>query len=139
MTTVADLLASGRLQSVPADSAAAHLRLSRSEQHLMTAASLLGQDNEVAYGSLYNAARKAVTAHMLARGLRASGTAGAHAAVGIYAIERVPDPTGSVHEFQRMRRRRNNSEYDDMVFGSQEVAVDLQHAENIVAAVRACI
>ena len=139
MTTVADLMAAGRVQSVPADSAAAKLRLSKAEQHLMTAARLLGQDNEVAYGSLYDAARKAVTAHMLAHGLRASGTTGAHAAVGIYAIERVPDPTGSVHEFQRIRRRRNKSEYDDMVFGSQEVAVDLKHAKNIVAAVGACI
>ena len=103
MTTVADLLASGRLQSVPADSAAAHLRPARSQHHLITAASLPGKDNEVAYGSLYDAARKAVTAHMLAPGLRASGTAGAHAAVGIYAIERIPDATGSVHEFQRSR------------------------------------
>lgn len=76
---------------------------------------------------------------MLANGLRAGMSLGAHAAVGIYALERVPDLTGSVREFQRLRRRRNKSEYEDLIVGAQDVATDLQHAENIVAAVRASL
>lgn len=139
MTTVAELLAAGRLEPVPPDRGAARLRLSRADQHLRTDASLLGQDNEVAYGSLYDAARKAVTAHMLAHGLRAGAAQGAHTAVGIYALEAIPDPSRSVLEFQRMRRRRNKSEYDDMVIGNQDVATDLEHARNIVESVKASL
>lgn len=139
MASVADLLAAGRLETVPADRTAAGLRVARAELHLKTAALLLGKDNEVAYGSLYDAARKAVTAHMLANGLRVRSAQGAHMAVGDYAVERIPDGTGSMHEFQRIRRRRNRSEYDDLVLGTQDVAADLQHAEQIVAAVQASI
>lgn len=119
--TVAEMVRAGRLEAVPVDLATAASRLSRAEQHLATATALLGQDNEVAYGSLYDAARKAITAHMLAHGLRAPARPGAHETVGLYASERVPDPTGSVAQFQRMRRRRNKSEYDDMVVGTQDV------------------
>lgn len=137
--TVADLLSSGRLEAVPPDDRTAVQRLKRAEQHLKTAAALLGQDNDVAYGSLYDAARKAVTAHMLAHGLRAPGRAGAHEAVGIYAAERITNATASATEFQRIRRWRNKSEYEDLSFGAQDVAADLQHATNIVAAVQALL
>ena len=68
--TVDDLLRSGRLEVVPADRATALVRLARAEQHLETATALVGHDNEVAYGSLYVAVRKAVTALRLANGFR---------------------------------------------------------------------
>ena len=41
MTTVAELLAAGRLEPVPPDRLAARLRLSRADQHLRTAARLI--------------------------------------------------------------------------------------------------
>ena len=79
-----------------------------------------------------------LTAHMLAQGIRASTSKpGAHEAVGIYLAEVVPDPTGSVGKFQRMRSKRNATEYRDRVVGEQEITSDLIHATNIVAAVRA--
>lgn len=134
--SVADLLTAGRLEHVPADPATARTRLERAEQHLTTAASLVDVDNEVAYASLYDAVRKAVTAHMLANGLRALGRPRAHEAVGDYAIARIPDPSGAVDEFHRLRKRRNRSEYDDMVFGRLDVEHDLEVASRIVAAVR---
>lgn len=34
---------------------------------------------------------------------------------------------------------RNKSEYDDLFVGTQDVVADLQHARNIVAAVRASL
>lgn len=136
--SVADLLAAGRLERIAPDLSAALVRIAKAEQHLATAQMLLGRDNEMAYAALYDAARKAATAHMLARGIRASTSKpGAHEAVGIYLVEAVPDPSGSVGKFQRMRSKRNATEYRDLVVGDQEVASDLIHATNIVAAVRA--
>lgn len=136
--SVEALLDSGRLERVASDRSAASLRIAKAEQHLRTAQMLLGHDNEVAYTALYDGARKAATAHMLARGIRASTSKpGAHEAVGIYLAEIVPDPTGSVGKLQRMRSKRNATEYRDIVVGEQEVAADLVHATNIVAAVRA--
>jgi hypothetical protein len=76
---------------------------------------------------------------MLANGLRAPAKPGAHESVGAYAVERVPDPTGSVREFQRLRRRRNRSEYDDITFGRREVEADLLLANDIVSAVRSSL
>jgi hypothetical protein len=132
------LLVSGRLERIAVDRSAASLRLAKAEQHLATAQMLLGRDNEVAYTALYDAARKAATAHMLARGIRASTSKpGAHEAVGIYLAEMVPDPTGSVGKFQRIRSKRNGTEYRDLIVGDQEIVSDLAHATNIVAAVRA--
>ena len=63
----------------------------------------------------------------------------AHETAGFYAAENLTDPTGSVNEFQRMRRRRNKSEYDDIVLGSQDVDADLVHATNIVSAALAAL
>ncbi len=66
--SVADLLASGRLERIAPDRAAGLVRIAKAEQHLATSQMLLGHDNEMAYAALYDAARKAATAHMLARG-----------------------------------------------------------------------
>lgn len=137
MNTVQQMVHTGRLEEVPADRAAALVRLQRAVQHLETAQVLLGRDNEVAYGSLYDAARKSITAHMLAHGLRATARARAHEAVGQYAAERVPDPSGSVATFDQLRRRRNRSEYQDAVLGDQDVLTDLAFARGIVDAVSA--
>jgi len=139
VTTVADLVAAGRLERVPADAHLAGLRLATAEKHLATAAGLVGVDNDVAYTTLYDAARKAITAHMLANGLRAKATARAHEAVGVYAEERVMDPTGSIRGFQAIRRRRNKSEYQDLSLGELDVIADLAHAPNIVTAVKAAL
>ena len=139
MSRVADLLASGRLEIVPPDRAVAELRLARATHHLTTAATLIVVDGEVAYNALYDAARKSVTSHMLAYGFRAPSGLGAHEAVGIYAIERIPDVTGGVAQYQRLRRTRNRSEYNDFVLGQAQIASDLRHATNIVAAVRASL
>lgn len=136
--SVEALLVSGRLERIAPDLRAASIRIAKAEQHLATAQMLLGQDNEVAYTALYDAARKAATAHMLARGMRASTSKpGAHEAVGIYLVEMVTDHIGSVGKFHRIRSKRNGTEYRDLVVGDQEIANDLIHATNIVAAVRA--
>jgi hypothetical protein len=135
--TVEVLLRAGRLERVPGDQEAARRRLAACEQHLASAEMLADSDPAMAYAALYDAARKALTAHLLARGLRVTNRAGAHEAIGVYATTEVEDPTGSVRRFQTMRLRRNRSEYQDVPVGVQEVAADLGHARAIVAAVAA--
>lgn len=109
---VAALITARRLETVPADIATARQRLECAREKLATIASL---DVEVAYVTAYDAARIAVTAHMLAAGYRVRATTGAHEAVGIYAEASISTP--SAREFKRMRRRRNKAEYDDIVIG----------------------
>lgn len=131
---VAALLAARRIEQVPADRASALVRLTRAEEKLEAARQIAGIDVEVAYVTAYDATRIAVTAHMLAAGYRVRAVARAHGAVGVYAEAAISSP--STREFQRMRRRRNKSEYDDVVIGRADLAADLAHAEAIVEAVR---
>jgi hypothetical protein len=44
--------------------------------------------------------------------------------------------TPSAFEFQRMRRRRNKWEYDDVIVSQADLAADLSHAQAIIDAVR---
>lgn len=125
--TVAALVTAQRLQEVPADLAGARLRLIRAQEKLASARKIADIDVEVAYVTAYDAARIAVTAHMLPLRYRA------HEAVGVYAEAMVDTP--SAFEFQRMRRRRNKSEYDDIVIGQADLTADLGHAEAIINAV----
>jgi hypothetical protein len=81
--------------------------------------------------------RIAVTAHMLSLGYRVRAIAAAHEAVGIYAEAMIISPSTS--EYQRMRRRHNKAEYDDITIGSADLAADLAHAAAIIRAVRAAL
>lgn len=85
----------------------------------------------------YDATRTAVTAHMPSIGLRVRGVAGAHEAVGVYADALIDTP--SAREFQRMRRRRNKSEYDDVMIGRADLDADFEHAQAIIETVRAAL
>lgn len=71
---------------------------------------------------------------MLANGYRARAIARAHEAIGDYAEAMIASP--SSREFQRMRRRRNKSEYEDIAIGRADLSADLAHAEAIINAVR---
>ncbi len=82
---VARLVASQRLERVPADLPAARSRLTRAAEKLMSARAIAPIDLEVAYVTAYDAMRIAVTAHMLAKGYRVRPIARAHEAVGEYA------------------------------------------------------
>lgn len=131
---VTNLVTARRIEQVPADRASALIRLTRAEEKLETARKIAAIDVEVAYVTGYDATRIAVTAHMLAAGYRVRAVAGSHEAVGIYAEAVIASP--SAREFQRMRRRRNKAEYDDIVIGRADLTADLAHAEAMIAAVR---
>lgn len=135
---VRELVIAGRLERVPPDLPSARALLSEAERHLQSAAAIAEADANGAYALLYDAARKAVTARLLAEGLRVTNRPGAHATVVRYAQRLLQDGPGAEHvqHFDRMRRDRNKSEYEVRVFGSAQVASDLAHAHGIVDAVR---
>jgi hypothetical protein len=133
-SAVTRLITAGRIEQVPADRASALVRLTRAEEKLDTARKIAPIDVEVAYVTGYDATRIAVTAHMLANGCRVRAVAGSHEAVGSYADAMIASP--SAREFQRMRRRRNKAEYDDIAIGRADLTADLAHSEAIIEAVR---
>lgn len=138
---VAGLLGTGRLQRVPADAVTARARLALADQHLATARRLLAEqlDLEIAYVALYDAARKAVTAAMLAAGVRAANRGGSHEAIAIWCAETLGPRCAAARRFDALRRRRNRSEYDDLLLSGGDVAVDLDDALDIVEAAWASV
>jgi hypothetical protein len=135
--TIAELVAAGRLESVPADTATARASLEETRRHLASASLIAGTDPDGAYALLDDAARRAIAAHMLASGLRATVRPRAHEAVGLYALSALAGSPEieSVEYFDRMRRKRNHTEYGVRTFGAGEIERDLRHAGVIVNAV----
>ena len=91
--------------------------------------------------ALYDAARKAITAHMQANGYRATNRLGAHQASGLYAEATLGAGTAvsDVRAFDRMRRVRNRSEYDQQPITERLLSTARQHAQQIVATVEAAL
>lgn len=129
--TVEELIGARRLERVPADADTARRRLTSARRHLQSAAVLARDDPDAAYALVYDAARKAVAAHMQAAGLRARNAQGAHEATARYAVAVLRGPSAA--ELDRMRRFRNRIEYGTTSFETRQVEHDLRHAEAIVA------
>lgn len=135
--SVAALITARRLEQVPADRPSALARLTRAEDKLEAARKIVTIDIEIAYVTAYDAMRIAVTAHMVSLGYRVRAIAGAHEAVGVSAEAMIASP--STTEFQRIRRRRNKSEYEDITIGRADLYTDLAHAEAIIQSVRSTL
>ena len=65
--------------------------LEAARRHLRSAARVADDDPDAAYALLYDSARKAVTAHMLAAGLRPRNAPAAHEATALYAAAVLPN------------------------------------------------
>ena len=138
--SIDELVAGGRIELIPPDAHAASTLLEEAARHLTSAAAIASTDPNGAYSLLYDAVRKAVTAHMRARGYRvAGGRLGGHEALVRYAESSLSEGPYSEHvaQLDRMRRARNRSEYELATFGARQLETDLQHARAIVAAVQA--
>ncbi|MHB1536008.1 MAG: hypothetical protein ACYC1D_15635 [Acidimicrobiales bacterium] len=98
-------------------------------------------DPTMAYVVLYDAARKAITAHMLANGCRAAKRPGSHQAVALYgqATITASGAVSHIRALDRMRQVRNRSEYDRQPITGRLLATDLGHAQAIVAAIEAAL
>jgi hypothetical protein len=130
--TLARLLEKGLVERVERDREAADAMLEEARRHLASATTIAAEDPNGAYQLLYDAARKAIAAHMAANGYRVPrGRPGAHDTTGRYAMGEI-SAAKAVAQFDRMRRNRNRSEYEFKIFGDAEVRADLRHAEEIV-------
>jgi hypothetical protein len=130
------MLVEGRVDRVARNSPQAGRMLRSCQQHLETAEQRAGDDPSGSYALLYDAARKAVAAHMLFHGLRVTSRPGAHAAIVTYAEAELAAIGGDhLGHFDRMRRTRNDTEYEERPISEQEVRNDLTHAQFLVRAV----
>lgn len=135
--TVDQMLADGRLERVPANPVAAQGLIDKAQTHLGSAAVLAGTDVELAYDALHAANRKALTAVLLAQGLRPTRVAG-H--VGVYEAVRaqLDPPLGpTLAPYSRIRRARNAGDYLDALPASpDDVRADLPLCQAIVDTAR---
>lgn len=92
---LSDLLRDHRIERVTADVTAAWERVADAKTHLASSEKLAKSDPALAYVAIYDAARKAITAHMQANGYRAANRLGAHQAVGLYAEATLATGAGS--------------------------------------------
>jgi hypothetical protein len=133
MASLSELVKAGRIEKVTADTAAARAKVEDAKRHLSSAAQIASTDLEGAYALAYDAARKAVEAHLLANGYRIANRAGAHAAAAEYAEWkwRRSKIASSARRFDGMRQLRNRTDGGWHIAESVLLA-DMKHAENIV-------
>ena len=134
---VQEMIVEGRLEKVGRNAQQASRMLRSCRQHLETADQRAGGDPSGSYALLYDAARKAVAAHLLFHGLRVTSRPGAHAAIVAYAEAELATvvPGDHLAHLDRMRRARNDTEYEERPVNEPEVRNDLRHARAIVQAV----
>ena len=132
-----DLVAEGAIERVAADPETARIELDQARLHAETAAEIADRDPVAAFAIGYDAVRKALSAHMRHRGYRVTRGTGHHARTGRYAIAAIDDPTLEDHldAFDELRQMRNQSEYDALILGTDDVTDALDHANAIINAV----
>jgi hypothetical protein len=121
------------------DREAAERELRTARQHIESSRALAGSDDTAALGLAYEAARKAISAHMRANGLRVGRGEGGHARMGEYGLAVVDETSAAdaLRAFDQVRRLRNRSQYDAFSVEDADVEFALEQAEAIVRAVEA--
>ncbi|CAN5164382.1 hypothetical protein BH20ACT13_BH20ACT13_05770 [soil metagenome] len=132
------LVAEDVLARVPADLEEARRELAATEMHLQGAEAAAAVDPTGAFTLAYDAARKAVVAHMRASGLRVRSRFGAHYQTGRYARAALTGRGVDEHvvAFVDMRAVRNDTAYEGEIVRHSDSAEALSHARAIVAVVR---
>jgi len=112
-STIEDMLRKGTLERVPPSIDAAQSLLEVAERHLTSALVLADNDVVLAYDALHGANRKALTAILVAQGLRPT-RAGGHIAVYEAVHAQLEPPLGrDLATYNRVRRTRNAGDYRD--------------------------
>jgi hypothetical protein len=133
------LVAGGVLRRTTADREAAARELVIANQHLASSRLIADVDSAGALVLAYDAARKAIEAHMRANGLRVGTGEGGHEKLAQYGAAAFDDAAAGEHfrMFDRVRRVRNRVQYDAFAVEDADVVFAREQAEAIVAAVEA--
>ena len=131
------LLAAKTIREVAPDPETARAEIDVARRHIVSAETIMASDSTLAFTALYDAIRKAISAHMRARGYRIGRGPGAHAKTGEYAQAALDHLGIGAHldEFDALRDLRNQSEYEALSLGIGEVRETLAHASAIVEAI----
>jgi HEPN domain len=131
------LIGRGVVRRVEADSESAQKELAAARRHLESVSEIAEIDPDGAFSLAYDAARKAIAAHMRAKGFRPGQGKGAHAKTGQYAVAALDNLGIEDHldSFESMRSVRNRSEYDAQLLESADALEALEHARVILDAV----
>jgi HEPN domain len=131
------LLAEKKIRTVRPDPETAHIELDVARRHIVSAEKIMDDDATLAFTALYDAIRKAIAAHMRSRGYRVARGPGAHAKTGEYALAALDhlDIEAHLDEFDTLRDLRNQSEYEALSVGVEDVREAVEHATAIVDAV----
>ena len=135
------MLGNGNLQKVTPSREAATAFLDAAEKHLESARAITESDPDGAYSLLYDAARKSIAALSQTQGLRATSRGGHYAIQETVAAQFTkPPPSEAFKSFGRLRRTRNQIEYDDIsTITSEDVVADIETVRKIHAMARQLI
>lgn len=134
-----EALATRDLDRVQPNMGAAGDRVNDARRHVRSARLLASEDPTLAIAACHDAIRKAITAHMVAAGLRPRSGEGAHRIVLHYARYRLAVITAEdLTEAEDIRRDRAIAEYGDFAtsqFDADHIRVAADAAERIVNAI----
>ena len=129
------LIARGLVEKVAPSREHADRLLAQARRHLANAQGAAAKDPEGAYGTLYDAGRKALWAVLANQGLRPT-TRGGHLAVYDTVRAQLDPPMGAqLRPFDRMRRRRHEVEYpalDTPELDPDDVLADVPKIQAII-------
>jgi hypothetical protein len=112
--TIKELIAAGNLEKVAPSLEAARGFLAQAAGHINSARTVANADPTGAYSLLYDAARKSLAAVLQAQGLRATSKGGHYVIQEAIAAQFTQPPTREAFRpFARLRRNRNQVEYED--------------------------
>ena len=137
--TIEDMINDGLLdQNVYANPTDIERLFDDAETHLDSAENLKETDPRGAYSVMYSGVRKSLVAALLTQGLRAKGGEGGHKHVYEAVRAQLGNAAGRIVDpFDRMRRKRNQADYDaGSPIETADVVDDLPKARLIVTRVR---
>ena len=133
--TIDELVGDGSVEAVPADRTTARRILDAARRHVAAAGQIKSLDRSGSYVLCYDAARKAISALLLAGGYRVMSVPGAHVAIAKAAVSlgSTESERRRLRQLDQMRRHRNRSEYGVRSFSAQETEGAFDLATWIVA------
>ncbi len=101
------------IEKIQPNAAAAAMALRDAQENLTAARKVIADSPTYAVAGCHDAARKAITAHMTANGLRPKSGEGSHSVVIQYAEHAMPDHLApeQIKGLRRLKQQRNDAEY----------------------------